>query len=138
MDSHGFLGFLVEHLKGFFSDQVLWGSSWILAVAWQWWQAALAVLGLLEDLGKDLFAEFPLCSACGSAVDSACHSAFVFAFGSAVGSACDTYIDTYIHTYMHAYMHTYILIGFPAPLPSLFCFLPSFSPFLTQWKNKKH
>ena len=106
MDSHGFLGFLVEHLKGFFSDQVLWGSSWILAVAWQWWQAALAVLGLLEDLGKDLFAEFPLCSACGSAVDSACvsavdsvvdsacHSAFVFAFGSAVGSACDTYIHT--------------------------------------------
>ena len=98
---HGFLGFLVEHLKGFFSDQVLWGSSWILAVAWQWWQAALAVLGLLGDLGKDLFL---LCSACGSAVDSACVSAvdsvvesapvsaFVSAFDSAVDSVCDMYI----------------------------------------------
>ena len=87
---HGFLGFLVEHLKGFFSDQVLWGSSWILAVVWQWWQAALAVLGLLEDLGKDLFL---LCSACVSAVDSVVDSApvsaFVSAFDSAVDSVCD-------------------------------------------------
>jgi len=129
MDSHGFLGFLVEDQKGFFSDQVLWGSNWILAVAWQWWQAALAVLGLLEDLGKGLFAEFLLCSACGSSVDSvcvsavdsvvdsACHSAFVSAFVSAFDSAVDlhvihtyidTYIDTYIHTYIDTYIHTYM------------------------------
>ena len=87
MDSHGFLGFLVEDQKSFFSDQVLWGSNWILAVAWQWWQAALAVLGLLEDLGKGLFAEFLLCSACGSAVDSACVSAVDSVVDSAPVSA---------------------------------------------------